>query len=136
VIVVFGSAGLRDRQKRRMMGRIAGELADRVIVTAEDPRTENLEDILCAMAAGCRRAGAREGRDFERIPDRGQALLRAVGLAAAGDVVIACGKGHEQSMCFGHTEYPWDDRSALSAALVGEETPRLPTSPPSPSPQN
>jgi UDP-N-acetylmuramoyl-L-alanyl-D-glutamate--2,6-diaminopimelate ligase len=54
-------------------------------------------------------------------------LARAVKLAQPGDVVIACGKGHEQSMCFGQTEYPWDDRTALAAALAGRPLKTLPT---------
>ena len=57
----------------------------------------------------------------------GQALRFAVELARAGDVVIACGKGHEQSMCFGTTEYPWDDREAMRRALRGETLDTLPT---------
>ena len=119
VIVVFGCAGLRDAQKRPMMGRVAAELADYAILTAEDPRTEDLDAILEAMAEGCRQGGGVEGRTFERVPDRAAALARAVEVARPGDVVMACGKGHEQSMCFGETEYPWDDRAALAAALAG-----------------
>jgi UDP-N-acetylmuramoyl-L-alanyl-D-glutamate--2,6-diaminopimelate ligase len=127
VIVVFGSAGLRDRQKRRMMGRIAGELADRVIVTAEDPRTESLDEIMAESAAAAGAAGKQEGADLWRIPDRGEAILLGCQMAGAGDVVIACGKGHEQSMCFGTVEYPWDDREAMRRALRGETLDTLPT---------
>jgi UDP-N-acetylmuramoyl-L-alanyl-D-glutamate--2,6-diaminopimelate ligase len=67
------------------------------------------------------------------VHDRGDALRFALNLAQAGDIVIACGKGHEQSMCFGTTEYPWDDRIAMMAALAeymnidGPEMPYLPT---------
>jgi len=129
VIGVVGSAGLRDRAKRRMMAEVAAELADLVILTAEDPRTESLDDILEEMAAGCRCRGRIEGTDFFRVPDRGRALLRAVELAAAGDVVLACGKGHEQSMCFGTVEVPWDDRQALRSALRGVPLLTLPTAP-------
>jgi len=133
VIVVFGSAGLRDRAKRRMMAEVAVELADLSILTAEDPRTESLDAILDEMADGARTRGAQEGRAFIRIPDRGQALREAVQRAQPGDLVIACGKGHEQSMCFGEIEYPWDDRTAMRAALAerlhvpGPDMPRLPT---------
>jgi UDP-N-acetylmuramoyl-L-alanyl-D-glutamate--2,6-diaminopimelate ligase len=134
VIAVFGSAGLRDREKRGLMGQAAAELADLSILTAEDPRTESLEDILDDMAAGAQRGGAVEGEGYLRIPDRGAALRRAVGEAAPGDLVIACGKGHEQSMCFGETEHAWDDRTAMRAALSellrrdGPAMPWLPTS--------
>lgn len=118
VIAVFGSAGLRDRMKRRMMAETSAQLADLTILTAEDPRTESLADILAEMAEGMQKSGGIEGRNFWRIPDRGQAIRFAVNLAQAGDLVIACGKGHEQSMCFGQTEYPWDDRVAMRAALA------------------
>ena len=127
VIVAFGSAGLRDREKRRMMGEVAGALADLVVLTAEDPRTESLDTILAEMATGVRQHERREGVDFWRVPDRGEALRFAVELARPGDVVLACGKGHEQSMCFGTVEYPWDDREALRRALRGETLDTLPT---------
>jgi len=127
LIVVFGSAGLRDRAKRRMMGHEAGRLADRVIVTAEDPRTERLEDIMAESATAAMSEGKREGVDLWCVPDRGEALLLACQMARAGDVVIACGKGHEQSMCFGTAEYPWDDREAMRRALHGDTLDTLPT---------
>lgn len=134
VIVVFGSAGLRDRAKRRMMAEIAAQYADKSIFTAEDPRTESLEAILADMAAGAIAKGAEEGKDFWRIQDRGGAIRFAVNHAEPGDLVVACGKGHEQSMCFGEIEYPWDDRIAMRSALAelltvpGPRMPKLPTS--------
>ena len=127
VIVVFGCAGLRDRAKRAMMGRIAGQLADLLIITAEDPRTESLDEIMAESAAAATAEGKREGVDLWRVPDRGEAILLACRQARAGDVVIACGKGHEQSMCFGTTEYPWDDREAMRRALQGKTLDTLPT---------
>lgn len=133
VIAVFGSAGLRDRQKRRLMTEVSTGLADISILTAEDPRSESLEDILAEMAAGAVAKGGVEGKTFWRVPDRGEALRLAVSQAKPGDLVIACGKGHEQSMCFGEIEYPWDDRTAMRAALAerlgvpGPEMPFLPT---------
>jgi UDP-N-acetylmuramoyl-L-alanyl-D-glutamate--2,6-diaminopimelate ligase len=119
VIVVFGSAGLRDRMKRSVMAEISAELADLSVLTAEDPRTESLDAILQEMAAGLERKGGVEGESYLVVPDRGEALRVAVSRANPGDLVIACGKGHEQSMCFGEIEYPWDDRTALRAALAG-----------------
>ncbi|MBO9310332.1 MAG: UDP-N-acetylmuramoyl-L-alanyl-D-glutamate--2,6-diaminopimelate ligase [Chloroflexi bacterium] len=127
VIAVFGSAGLRDVEKRRLMAEVGVQLADICVLTAEDPRTEPLDAILEMMAEGARRAGGVEGKTFFRVPDRGAALAFACQLARQGDVVIACGKGHEQSMCFGEIEYPWDDREAMRAALRGTPLKTLPT---------
>lgn len=118
IICVFGSAGLRDKAKRRMMSEISAELADYIILTAEDPRTESLQAILDEMATGIRSKGRSEGESFWRIPDRGEAIKFAIRLAKEGDIVLACGKGHEQSMCFGKTEYLWDDRNAMRAVLA------------------
>lgn len=118
VIAVFGSAGLRDKEKRRMMAEVSAELADLTVLTAEDPRTESLDSILADMATGAKSKGGVEGKTFWRIPDRGEAIKFAVSLAKAGDIVLACGKGHEQSMCFGRIEYEWDDRIAMRAALA------------------
>jgi UDP-N-acetylmuramoyl-L-alanyl-D-glutamate--2,6-diaminopimelate ligase len=129
VIAVFGSAGLRDKEKRRMMAETSAELADFSVLTAEDPRTESLEGILDEMAAGARSRGGREGETFWRVPDRGEAIRLAIRLAHEGDIILSCGKGHEQSMCFGRTEYPWDDRVAMRTALaefLGMDGPRMP----------
>jgi UDP-N-acetylmuramoyl-L-alanyl-D-glutamate--2,6-diaminopimelate ligase len=134
VIAVFGSAGLRDEDKRRMMSEISAEFADLTVLTAEDPRTESLNGILAEMASGSEARGGVEGETFWRVPDRGEAIRFAISLAQPGDVVMACGKAHEQSMCFGEIEYPWDDRVAMQAALAehlgipGPGMPRLPTS--------
>ena len=133
VIAVFGSAGLRDREKRRMMAATSLKLADITILTAEDPRTESLDDILAEMADEAVKNGGVEEKTFFRVSDRGEAIRKAVRLTQPGDIVIACGKGHEQSMCFGQTEYPWDDRTAMRAALSehlglpGPAMPYLPT---------
>ncbi|MCB8966998.1 MAG: UDP-N-acetylmuramoyl-L-alanyl-D-glutamate--2,6-diaminopimelate ligase [Ardenticatenaceae bacterium] len=117
IIAVFGSAGQRDVEKRRLMAAVSVRDADRTILTAEDPRTESLDDILDLMAVGARSAGGIEGETFWRIPDRGQAIHFALNMALPDDIVLICGKGHEQSMCFGSTEYPWDDRQATRLAL-------------------
>jgi UDP-N-acetylmuramoyl-L-alanyl-D-glutamate--2,6-diaminopimelate ligase len=118
VIVVFGCAGLRDVQKRAMMGKIAGELADKIIVTAEDPRTESLDAINAQIVEGLQRAGRHVGEDYFIVNDRAEAIAFAIQQAQAGDVVIIAGKGHEKSMCFGTTEYPWSDQDAVRNALA------------------
>jgi UDP-N-acetylmuramoyl-L-alanyl-D-glutamate--2,6-diaminopimelate ligase len=117
VTVVFGCAGLRDREKRPVMGDIAGRLADRIVITAEDPRTEDLAQIMAQIAEGCERAGRREGVGYWRIGDRGEAVQFAIDMAGDGDLVLITGKGHEKSMCFGTTEYPWSDHGAVGEAL-------------------
>lgn len=119
LIVVFGCAGERDMQKRFVMGKVAAELADVAIFTAEDPRRESLDAIFAEMDRGA--AAARPARaEIRHAPDRGEAIRQACALAGPGDTVVACGKGHEQSMCFGTTEYAWDDREAMRRAIRGE----------------
>lgn len=118
VAVVFGCAGLRDRAKRPLMGEIAGRLADRIVITAEDPRTEDLGQIMEEIAVGCRGAGRREGEDFFRIGDRAEAIAFAIDTARRDDLVMVTGKGHERSMCFGETELPWSDVQAVRDALA------------------
>ena len=116
-----------------MMAETSAELADLTVLTAEDPRTESLDGILDEMAAGAESRGGREGETFWRIPDRGEAIKFALKLAHPEDIVLSCGKGHEQSMCFGKVEYAWDDRTAMRAALAehldvdGPKMPYLPT---------
>jgi UDP-N-acetylmuramoyl-L-alanyl-D-glutamate--2,6-diaminopimelate ligase len=117
VWVVFGCAGLRDVGKRPMMGEIAARLADYTVLTAEDPRTEPLEEIIAQMALGCESGGAREGENYWRVEDRGEAIRFAIGRAQPGDLVLVTGKGHERSMCLGTTEYPWSDQQTVRGAL-------------------
>jgi UDP-N-acetylmuramoyl-L-alanyl-D-glutamate--2,6-diaminopimelate ligase len=115
LISVFGSAGLRDREKRYLMGRVSGELADFTVITAEDPRTEDLADICRSIERGVREFA--DSSRYTIVPDRTEAIQYAVDMAQRGDVVAAFGKGHERSMCFGETEYPWSDQDVLRAAL-------------------
>jgi UDP-N-acetylmuramoyl-L-alanyl-D-glutamate--2,6-diaminopimelate ligase len=120
VIVVFGCAGLRDIEKRAMMGEVAGNLADKIVVTAEDPRAESLDAINVQIAEGLQRAGRHEREDYFIVNDRAEAIASAIEMTRAGDTVIVCGKGHERSMCFGTMEYPWSDQDAVRAALQGK----------------
>ena len=129
LIVVFGTAGLRDRQKRPKMGQIAAQLANISILTAEDPRTENVNDIINEISSGSLKEGAKEvtkenlptKKDsqhyFLKIPDRRKAIRTAIKIAQKNDIVVICGKGHEKSMCFGTTEYPWSDREEAEKAI-------------------
>lgn len=117
LMVVFGSAGERDRQKRPAMGRIAAQMADFFVITDEDPREEDRESILRAIAAGAEAAGKRQGRDFLCIADRTEAIAAAFTHAQAGDTVLLAGKGHEQSIIIGREKLPWDDRQAAREQL-------------------
>src|SRR5258706_1559803 len=113
IISVFSSAGLRDKEKRRMMAETSAELADLTVLTAEDPRTESLDAILEEMAAGARFKRGREGETFWRVPDLGEAIRLALKLARPGGIVLALCKGHEQSMCFGIIGDPLRDHPTV-----------------------
>lgn len=119
VISVFGCAGLRDTEKRAWMGQVAGRFADLTVITAEDPRTESLSTINAQIAEGLKEENKTEGKDYFVIEDRGDAINFAINrLAQPNDVVILCGKGHERSMCYGTTEYPWSDQDSARHALA------------------
>ena len=111
VHVVFGAGGDRDRAKRPLMGRAAVDLADRVVVTSDNPRSENPEAIIEEILAGT-------GPGVEREPDRRRAIALALGSADPGDVVVVAGKGHEQGQEFenGRKE-PFDDVTVVREAL-------------------
>lgn len=126
LIHIFGCASERDIQKRPLMGVESATYADTVILTEEDYRNEDPEAINAEIAAGLEQQGYQKvaPADFTgtkgtytSIPDRGNAVSKAVALAADGDVIIATGKGHEQSLCRGNAEEPWNDPSALTEAL-------------------
>ena len=110
VISVVGAGGDRDRGKRPLMGRIASELADVVIVTTDNPRSEDPRAIIDEIVAGA--AG-----DVEVEPDRAAAIARAIELARDGDVVLIAGKGAEQGQQFADRTIPFDDREAARDAL-------------------
>ena len=110
LMVVFGSAGERDVQKRPVMGRIAAQMADFFVITDEDPREENREKILREIAVGAEAEGKRQEQDFLCIADRTEAIRTAIAHANAGDTLVLAGKGHEQSIIVGREKIPWDDR--------------------------
>jgi len=112
IIHVFGSAGLRDQSKRPLMGAAAGQFSDIIVLTEEDYRSENLEDIMDAIATGIP-----DGKTVYRYPNRRDALVFALATAKPGDIVIATGKGHEKSLCRGTKEYPWSDAGEIKKIL-------------------
>jgi UDP-N-acetylmuramoyl-L-alanyl-D-glutamate--2,6-diaminopimelate ligase len=112
--VVFGCGGDRDRTKRPRMARVAWRLADEVVITSDNPRTEDpqaiIDDIMCGVPDERR-------RDTSRLPDRGEAILTAISRAERGDVVLIAGKGHEDYQVVGQTKRPFDDRLVAAAAV-------------------
>ena len=118
LIAVFGSAGERDTAKRPMMGRVAGERARLVVVTDEDPRGEDRQRILDEIAAGAEDTGKRRDVDLLLIADRRAAIRTAFEQARRGDVVVLCGKGHEQTIEMANGSIPWDDPSVAREELA------------------
>ncbi len=133
--VVFGCAGMRDKQKRPGMGKAAASFADEIYICPEDPRTEKLQDINRMILSGM---GITLSEDFDgqvyiemmtnqkkpvrvfqtgMIDDRKKAIESALTHAGAGDIVVVCGKGHEQSMCFGTEEQEWSDQEEIRKLL-------------------
>jgi UDP-N-acetylmuramoyl-L-alanyl-D-glutamate--2,6-diaminopimelate ligase len=118
LIVIFGCAGERDPFKRHPMGVSAGKYADITVITAEDPRTENLDTIIDEVAVGVESEGGVLNESYFRVNDRTEAIAFAIQeLAQPGDIVVSTGKAHEKSMCFGTTEYHWDEFAAVRSAL-------------------
>lgn len=115
IILVFGCAGLRDHQKRPLMGRIAHRLANLVIITAEDPRTERVADIFQQIISKT----PSHSPKIIREDNRQRAINLAVRLARINDIVVITGKGHEKSICFGTTEFPWSDQKAVKKTITG-----------------
>jgi UDP-N-acetylmuramoyl-L-alanyl-D-glutamate--2,6-diaminopimelate ligase len=110
VICVFGCGGDRDREKRPQMGKLASELADVVIVTNDNPRSEAPDEIIDQIVAGAI-------ADVEVEPDRARAIGQAIELAGDGDVVLIAGKGAEQGQEFADRTVPFDDRETAREAL-------------------
>ena len=109
LVTVFGCGGDRDRAKRQVMGRVASLLSDRVIVTSDNPRSEDPAAILADIATGC-------SGDFVLVPDRAAAIYRAIGDARPGDCVVIAGKGHEDYQIIeGERLHFSDEEQALGA---------------------
>ncbi len=117
IIVVFGSAGERDRAKRAVQGSVAASLADFAVFTSEDPRFEDPDAIIAEIAGGAIDAGALEGSDFVRCEDRQRAIEIAVDAAEPGDVVLLAGKGHEKCIIYGAERRPWDEETVARTVL-------------------
>jgi UDP-N-acetylmuramoyl-L-alanyl-D-glutamate--2,6-diaminopimelate ligase len=113
LITVFGCGGDRDRGKRPLMGEAASQWSDFVIVTSDNPRTEDPDQIINEVLIGI------TGVDYVALPDRKEAIWSACRMAKSGDTVLIAGKGHETYQIFGTEVHPFDDREVACEALRG-----------------
>lgn len=131
IITVFGCGGDRDPGKRPVMGEIAVRYSSLAVVTADNPRGEDVNEIIAQILPGCRRGGGRElspaaglpgeGGGFVVIPDRREAIEYAVSLLHPGDLLLIAGKGHEDYQIVGTERFHFDDREVLRSALGRKE---------------
>jgi UDP-N-acetylmuramyl-tripeptide synthetase len=120
VIAVFGCGGDRDKMKRPIMGRIAASYGDLVIVTSDNPRTEDPDVIVKEVAAGViEKAKEKPELEYRIIADRRSAIRSAIGEARPGDIVLIAGKGHENYQILKDRTIHFDDREEARAALKG-----------------
>lgn len=113
IIHVFGSAGERDHAKRPFMGETSSKHADILILTAEDPRSEDVNKIVDEIASGIKK---KDAKVFKMI-DRKDAINAAIEMAGKGDLVVITGKAHEKSMTFGNQDLPWDEYKVVETAI-------------------
>jgi UDP-N-acetylmuramoyl-L-alanyl-D-glutamate--2,6-diaminopimelate ligase len=116
IITVFGCGGDRDRSKRAPMGEAAGSLSDVVILTSDNPRTEDPEQILCDAEEGIRKTG----KPYRKLADRTEAIHQAIAEARTGDLVLIAGKGHEDYQIIGREVFHFDDKEVARAALAAK----------------
>lgn len=114
IITLFGCGGDRDPSKRAPMGEAAGSLSDVVILTSDNPRTENPDDILANAAAGIQKTG----KPYEKIADRREAIHHAIAQARSDDLVLIAGKGHEDYQIIGRETFHFDDKEVAREALA------------------
>jgi UDP-N-acetylmuramoyl-L-alanyl-D-glutamate--2,6-diaminopimelate ligase len=122
LITVFGAGGDRDRTKRPLMGMVAARLSDVVVITSDNPRSEDPARIIEEVRRGAEAEARQTGAVLEAVVDRRDAILAAVRQAESGDVVLVAGKGHETYQEIAGTRQPFDDvevaREALEARRV------------------
>jgi UDP-N-acetylmuramoyl-L-alanyl-D-glutamate--2,6-diaminopimelate ligase len=117
IITVFGCGGDRDRSKRAPMGEAAGTLSDVVILTSDNPRTEDPERILADAELGIQKSG----KPYRKIADRREAIHQAVSQARSDDLVLIAGKGHEDYQIIGREVSHFDDKEVAREALAAKE---------------
>jgi UDP-N-acetylmuramoyl-L-alanyl-D-glutamate--2,6-diaminopimelate ligase len=114
IIVIFGAGGDRDQGKRAPMGRVAGQLADLPILSSDNPRGEDPLAIIRMVEEGIKEAG---NANYRIVPDRREAIRRAIAVAGPEHVVLVTGKGHEEVQQIGGQIIPFSDREEVAAAL-------------------
>ncbi len=114
VITVVGCGGDRDKTKRPIMAKVAGEWSDKIILTSDNPRTEDAEQILKDMEAGLNSAAKRKSLS---ILDRKEAIKTAVMMANKEDIILVAGKGHEKYQDINGVKHPFDDKKILAELL-------------------
>jgi len=117
LIVLFGCGGDRDRGKRPRMGYVAATMGDYVVITSDNPRSEDPAQILRQIERGVMDAGKQRSADYELVVDRRDAIERAISMATEGDCVLIAGKGHETEQIFADRRVPFDDRAVASEIL-------------------
>jgi UDP-N-acetylmuramoyl-L-alanyl-D-glutamate--2,6-diaminopimelate ligase len=115
VILVFGAGGDRDRSKRERMGEVAAELADWTFLTSDNPRSEDPAAILAEIEKGFQQ---RENKNFTSLPDRREAIARALSFARKGDIVLVAGKGHERIQVIKEERLPFNDVDVIREVLA------------------
>ncbi len=118
LIVMFGSAGQRDEAKRAVQGKLAGEYADEVIITEEDDRDIDGQEIMEQIAKGAEQAGKTRDKDLFLVHDRTEAIKLAINKAEKGDTVLLLGKGHEKTIERADGEHKWDEIATAHASLA------------------
>jgi len=116
IITVFGCGGERDRQKRPLMGEIVSELSDYALVTNDNPRSESPASIISAIEEGMK------SDNYRVVPDRKEAIAAALKMAAAGDIVLVAGKGHEDYQIIGAEKLHFDDREVVRECLRSQRS--------------
>jgi UDP-N-acetylmuramoyl-L-alanyl-D-glutamate--2,6-diaminopimelate ligase len=122
LVTVFGCGGDRDRTKRPLMGVVASRLSDLVVITSDNPRSEDPERIIDEIERGIAPADSRTGHGgaprWVRQADRREAIEQTIAAAAPADVVVIAGKGHEKYQVIGAKTLPFDDAAVARAALA------------------
>jgi UDP-N-acetylmuramoyl-L-alanyl-D-glutamate--2,6-diaminopimelate ligase len=117
IIVLFGSPGRRDEAKRAIQGKLAGQYADKIIVTEDDPRDADVLAIMQQIASGAESAGKIIDKNIFMIHDRTEAIQFAINLAQKNDAVLLLGKGHEKMILRADGEHPWDEVETARKAI-------------------